>query len=164
MKNNKLILSLSLSALLFASANIFTSCKKDDKKAEEETPTSPTQSNTERLVGKTYKVTALKASTPFGEIDLYSQLKDCEKDNLFTFAAANQYTEDEGPTKCDEMDNQQKTGTWKWANNETEITVTANGETITSKVLQNDGTTFKTSATQNVQGTDLTVTTTMTKQ
>lgn len=164
MKNNKLILSLSLSALLFASAGSFTSCKKDDKKAEEETPTTPTQTNTEKILGKTYKVTAMTYNSPIGAIDIFSQVPACTKDNTFTFASANQYTEDEGPTKCDEMDNQQKTGVWKWKNNETEMEITANGTTWTNKIILNDGTTFRFSNTQDYQGQSVTVTTTMTKQ
>ncbi|MBL7933246.1 MAG: hypothetical protein JNL60_15175 [Bacteroidia bacterium] len=164
MKNNKLILSIGLGALLFTSGGTFTSCKKDDKKTEEDTPPVNTQSNTEKILDKTFKVTAISLSTPIGSYDMYSQLKDCEKDNLFTFKTAGLYTEDEGPTKCDQMDNQQKTGTWKWENNETQITVTANGQTITSKVVSNDGTIFKTSVEKDTMGIKATVITMMTKQ
>lgn len=164
MKNPRLILSLSLSALLFASAGVFTSCKKDDKKAEDETPTTPTQTNTEKIVGKTFKVTAMSIDSPIGPVDIFSQVPACTKDNTFTFANASQYTEDEGATRCDPMDNQQKTGVWKWKNNETEMEITANGATWTNKVILNDGSTFKFTNTQDYNGQSVTVTTTMTKQ
>lgn len=156
-------LQLSAVCLMLGTALLFSACKKDEKTEEPATPTT-TKSNTEKILGKPYKVTALSLTFPLGNIDMYSQLKDCEKDNLLTFEQPNLYTENEGATKCDSMSNQTRTGTWQWKSNETEMSVTAGGESWTWKVLTNDGTTLKVSMSKDTMGFTASLVTTMTKQ
>jgi hypothetical protein len=163
MKKTTLFIT-ACTALLLASSSLFTSCKKDKKTEEEPTPTTPAPTNTEKILDKNFKVTGMSVESPIGPVDVFSQVPACVKDNVFTFEKANFYKEDEGPTKCDPMDNQQRTGTWKWKNNETEMEITSNGQTWTNKVILNDGTTFKFSNTQTYQGQTVTMITTMTKQ
>lgn len=148
--------------LLLSSVLLLFSCQKDTK--TEEPVKTPTQTNTEKVTGKNFKVTALSLSLPVGNVDMYSQLKDCEKDNIYTFATPNLYKEDEGSTKCNEMDNQTSTGTWAWQSNETEMAITAGGISWTWKVLTNDGSTLKVSVKKDTMGLSGTLITTMTKQ
>jgi len=145
----------------------FTACKKD-KKDPEPVPANPTpapQTNTQRLTGKNFKMTALTVDPPIlGITDLYSQLEDCQKDNLIRFDEPNVFKEDEGTTKCNTNDPQTETGTWVWNTDETIITTNMGTETLSYTVVTNDGNTLKVKYTEEISGTKYTVTATYTKQ
>lgn len=161
---NKLTL-LFFGVLIGGSSLFLTNCKKDEKNPEPVTNTPSTQSNTERLTGKNFKMTALTVDPAIlGVSDYYSQLRDCEKDNIIRFDTPNIYKEDEGPTKCNANDVQTTTGTWVWNTDETIITITHNGESQSWTVIINDGTTLKVKYTENINGTNYTLTATFVKQ
>ena len=120
----KIILLLTIgTTILFSS-----SCKPVE---EENTPSNPTPaSKTELLTSKVWKVTAF---TLDGQ-NFFSQLDDCEKDDLTTFKTNGSFIEDEGATKCNVSDPQIITSsTWKFIDNETKILV--DGDTATIKTL-----------------------------
>ncbi|RNI23637.1 lipocalin-like domain-containing protein [Rufibacter latericius] len=97
MKNYPLLL------LLFCSTLFFSACSSDD---------DGTPSQDEMLQNKRWQITALDASTPIGNLDLYEDFEDCQKDNFVEFKANGVLVVDEGATKCDSSNPQQTPGTW----------------------------------------------------
>ncbi|KAA3440530.1 lipocalin-like domain-containing protein [Rufibacter hautae] len=97
MKNNPFLL------LLFCGALFFSACSSDD----DDTP-----SEDEMLQNKRWQITALQASTPFGNLDLYEDFEDCQRDNFVEFKANGVLEVNEGATKCNNSDPQQTQGTW----------------------------------------------------
>jgi len=61
------------------------------------------------------------------DVDAYSSLPSCIKDNTIEFASNGDYLYDEGPTKCKVMDAQTQYGSWVLSADETQIIVTFNG-------------------------------------
>ena len=51
----------------------------------------------------------------------------CERDNFVKFNADRTYVGDEGPTLCNTSDPQTQTGTWKFENNDTKLTISDPG-------------------------------------
>ncbi|PBQ30404.1 hypothetical protein CNR22_01035 [Sphingobacteriaceae bacterium] len=158
--------SLCLGLAVVGSSLFFTNCKKDEKDPEPEpTPTPVVQTNTEKLTGKNYKMTAATVEPAiFGITDFYGQMTDCEKDDLVRFDTPNIYKDDEGPTKCNTNDPQTTSGTWVWNTDETILTITSGSENTSYNVLQNDGTTLKVKYTENINGTNYALTATYVKQ
>lgn len=165
MKRSKYI-RLSVALLMAGSGLFLTNCKKDTKDPEPAPVVTPKQRNTERLTGKNFKLVSLTVQPGLfgGETDLYSQMPDCEKDNIFRYDTPNIFKQDEGAAKCDTNAPQTETGTWVWNTDETIITTVFKGETVSYKVLTNDGNTLKVKYTENVQGTNYTATATFVKQ
>ncbi len=165
---SKKMSTLCLGLAFIGSGLFFTGCKKDEKDPEPTpvTPTpTPTQSNTQRLTGKNFKMTALTVDPAiFGVTDFYSQLDDCQKDDLIRFDTPNVFKEDEGATKCNTNDPQTKSGTWVWNTDETIITTVVGSETTSYTVLTNDGTTLKVRYTEEISGTKYNATATYVKQ
>lgn len=147
------LLKISALCLVLAGSSLFlTNCKKDKKTEDTSTPTpapAPAPTNTEKLTGKNFKITAMTVNPGINVMgttitDLYAQMDACTKDNIFNFKTNNTYTEDEGPTKCDPADPQTLSGAWVWNTDETVLTMTPQGDTPMSlTVLTNDGTTLK---------------------
>lgn len=156
--------------LAFVGSSLFlTNCKKDDKDPETDTTTTtptPAATNTEKLTGKNFKMTAATIDPAIvGVTDWYAQMEDCQKDNLYRFDTPNVYKEDEGATKCATNDPQTLTGTWTWNTDETILTTKiGTDEAVSYTVITNDGTTLKIKYTQDIQGTKYTVTGTYVKQ
>ena len=94
-----------LSFFLVATALLFSSCGKDKTKTE--------------LLTGSWKIT----NAVSGGTNVLSQQSACSKDDVITFLANGSTTIDEGPTKCSTTDPQTRTGTWRWATNETELIV-----------------------------------------
>jgi hypothetical protein len=136
-----LLLGLGLTAALVSG------CKKDD---DEKTPSTPSQSNTQKLCGKNWKMTAFTMSPGFmGFTDVYSAMDACEKDNIFKFNTNGSCTEDEGATKCDPSDPQTENGTWAWSDNETKINLLVGGApSAPMNVEVNSGTMLKVNFTE----------------
>lgn len=71
--------------------------------------------NTYFLTKSTWKF----SSATVNGADASSYLQACQKDNVYTFAAAGTGNIDEGPSKCNSGDPQTITFTWNFASNET---------------------------------------------
>lgn len=129
-------------ALLLASILILaaSSCKKDD---EEKT-------NTDKLTGKNFVMSGWTIDPPVtiqgtSFADLWSFLPECTKDDFMVFNADGTVTFDEGATKCDPGDPQTDQGTWTYVDNETKISVTADGETDVMEIVELTDSTLKVS-------------------
>jgi hypothetical protein len=144
----KILLIVSLFTL------IVSSCKKDDD-----------PSNTDKLTGKAWKITALKVDPAINSggtmiTDLYAQTADCDKNNTLTFNVDKTYIEDEGATKCNPLDPQTTSGTWAFNSDETVLT---QDNTDSYTILQNDGNVLKLSFTEVDAGITYTYTATFGK-
>jgi hypothetical protein len=151
----KIISLYGLSLAVLLSAVLLTNCKKDTPAPEPEPTPAPTPppppTNTEKLTGKNFKLTALTVNPGLnvsGTVitDLYTNLMEaCEKDNLLSFTADGKYKEDEAGSKCDPTDPQVVTGTWSFNSTESIVTLKADGATLADNlnIVTNDGTTLK---------------------
>jgi hypothetical protein len=173
MKNPKLKIGAAVLMVSVALSSImFTGCKKDKKDPEPDpTPTPAPPTNTQKLTGHNYKMTALTVNPgiPIGGgvvvTDLYAQQDACAKDDLTLFNSNGTTAFDEGASKCDPNAPQTTTGTWVWNTDETVLTVTQTGSTPTSlKIITNDGTTLKGTFTEVDGGVTYEYTMTLTKQ
>lgn len=97
---------------LVLTAGMLYSCSKEDTK-----PLTKTQLLS--LANWKFKSAAANGT------DVSSLLAACQKDNLMTFAAAGTGTVNEGPSKCNAGDPDNTTFSWTFANNETQINVSA---------------------------------------
>lgn len=129
MKNIKLILAF----LAIASVTL-SGCKKDKD-----------ESNTDKLTGKNWKMTALTVDPPLnfgGSLvsNVYPQLPACIQDDLTIFNSSGSVTFDEGASKCNSSDPQSTQGTWTWNTDETILSVTDDGDTTSYTIvsLSND--------------------------
>lgn len=102
--------------ILFA-ANflISSSCNKNDD------PPAPVKTKTQLLTQSPWKF----KSAMVGTTDYSSSLQACQRDNIYSFAAAGTGTTDEGPTKCNGADPQTTNFTWNFTTNETIIHVSS---------------------------------------
>ncbi len=168
MKTNKIFTTAGFCFLLIGSV-LLTSCKKDeDEPAPEPAPIPLT--NTQKLTGKNFKLTAMTVNPGInlGTVvitDIYAQIPSCAQDDLMNFNSNGTYTDDEAASKCDPADPQTTTGTWVWNTNETVLTITETGSSPTSlTVITNDGTTLKGTMSEVDNGTTYVYTITYTKQ
>jgi hypothetical protein len=117
---------------------LLVSCKKKD-------PPPPTK--TEILTQGKWKLTG--ASAAGGIYDLMTSLKECQKDNFFTFNGNKSITIDEGASKCSDTSKQFTTdGNWSLFNNDTKMSISGDKITsgfgnLTGDVLRIDATTFQ---------------------
>jgi len=159
---------LATAFLIFSSMIIVTSCKKDKKDPDPEPTPAPApvpETNTQKLTGKNFKLTALTVNPAFfGITDIYAQMSDCDKDDIYRFEVGGVYKEDEGGTKCNSNDPQTVTGTWTWNTNETVLTTITGTDNIANTIVINDGTTLKTTVTENDGTTNYVFTSTYVKQ
>ena len=111
------------------------SCKKDENK-----------SNTDLLTGKYWKMTAItiEPSIPvvddYGNItgytnDLFAQMQPCVKDDIQKYNSDGTYIWD-AKVKCDVQDPQSGSGTWMFNTDETVVTETANGESMSYTIIE----------------------------
>ncbi|MGE0636485.1 MAG: DUF5004 domain-containing protein [Bacteroidia bacterium] len=70
--------------------------------------------------------------------DLYAQMEDCDKDNTLSFYKNQTYKADEGATNCDSLDPQNISGNWMFLNNETELRLIYQSDTIVYNVIDLD--------------------------
>lgn len=120
--------------LLVLTALMLHSCSKDKTTTPGNPDPTPTKTPLELLIG-TWKVESAFSS----EAGNPSVLPDCSKDNLVTFNSDGITVADEGAIKCDSMDAQTSTGTWKMANYPTlEFKQDASTEYTVVKVIQLD--------------------------
>ena len=109
---------------------IMVSCTK--KSNSPTSPTSPTETKTQLLTGKNWKITALTfnpgldigTGTLITDFYAYSMANGeaCSLDNILNFNTNGNYTEYEGATLCDPQDPQlYGTGTWSFQNSETTL-------------------------------------------
>jgi hypothetical protein len=168
MKTNKILSTAGFSFLLLSSV-LLTNCKKDEKEPEP-TPAPVVLTNTQKLTGKNFKMTALTVNPGINIgfavlTDLYAQFEACDKDDLLTFNTNGTYADDEGGSKCDPADPQTTTGTWVWSTNETVLTITETGSTPSSiTIVTNDGTTLKGTYSEVIDSITYVFTVTYTKQ
>ena len=108
---------------------LLNSCKKDNP------------SRTDMLAGKYWINTActidppiMVGTTPI--TDFFSQMNQCDRDDLQKFDANGIYTFDEGVSKCATNDPQTSTGTWAWNSTETIATVTIGAGSRSYTVLE----------------------------
>lgn len=113
-------------------------CKKKEK-------APPTK--TELLTQGKWKLSS--ASAAGGLVDLMSSIKDCQKDNTFTFNTDKTITVDEGATKCNDTAQQTVTdGNWALLNNDAQMSISGEKITvgfgaITGDVVKIEATTFQ---------------------
>jgi hypothetical protein len=70
--------------------------------------------------------------------NLYAQMEDCDKDNTLSFFDNKTYKADEGATNCDSLDPQNISGNWMFLNNETELRLIYQSDTIVYNVIDLD--------------------------
>ena len=107
---------ISILLILFAASFLLSSsCNKNDN------PPAPIKTKTQLLTQSPWK---FKSATAGGS-DASGFLQACQKDNIYTFAAAGTGTTDEGPSKCNTGDPQITSFTWNFASNETMLQVSS---------------------------------------
>lgn len=105
---------------MVASAFIFTSCgdKEDD--------TIPTKSVSEKLMAKSWTLTAETEATGTGAADnTYNDYDSYEKDNVYKFNANSVFMVEEGATKGSPSDPASVTGIWNLSDSDKSITYQA---------------------------------------
>lgn len=126
----------------------------------------------DRLINKNWRLTA-KTVSPARAPSLgaepvtnwYSQLQNCETDNLKKYLADNSVTYDEGATKCDNGDAQTEKGSWLYNSNSTIITETRDDAVVNYKITSVSDTQLKVTYTEaDLFGTTYTYTETYTAQ
>jgi hypothetical protein len=70
--------------------------------------------------------------------NLYAQMEDCEKDNLYSFYDNATYKADEGFSKCDSADQQSFSGSWQLLSSETELKIIYLSDTVVYGILELD--------------------------
>lgn len=98
---------------------LFSACKKSD---------SGSSGNRSILTSGRWRITSsiavIEYPSPIGTqtADVLSTLPTCQRDNLYIFNGDGTATADEGATKCNSGDPQQKSaGNWSLLNNDTQI-------------------------------------------
>ena len=110
----------------------------------EQSFTTLLESNTSKLTGKNFKMTAYTVSPVYyGSTDFYALMTACQKDDLSRFETNGSYTIDAGSMKCNPSDPQTITGSWIWKSGETILNVSRPSSSIDYEVLTNDGSVLK---------------------
>jgi hypothetical protein len=118
----------------FAVSAVFVACKKDKKTTTAPpkpidsviTDTNYTASRYEALTTDKWRLSEVYMNDTAGKevVEYYSGMKECEKDNFFTFNKNASITSDEGATKCDPSVDQVTTGgTWLLSSDTTQFTL-----------------------------------------
>lgn len=115
--------------LVLVIAATFSSCKEDEDKAAE--------AKAKLTNVNEWKLVSLKVGTSDVPVE------PCVGDNVFRFDPNNEYTMDEGATKCDPADPQTMTGEWSLTSNGEGLVITVDGATkitvideLTSTILK----------------------------
>lgn len=136
---------MKITKLFLATAAIaaiaFSGCKKDS------------ESNTDKLTDKNWKMTALTVDPAIGGItDVYAQIPSCSQDDLTKFLDNNSVNFDEGATKCNSSDPQTTNGTWSWNSDETVLSITESGSTESYTIISLGSSEMKAKWTDNSSG------------
>ena len=136
MKNRKYLLPVVLACSFF-------SCSKKEKD-----PTPPL-TRTQLLSSKKWQLRSATIEGP-GQpiIDIYALTSPCTRDDYEQFNLPNTYVNDEGLTKCGTADPQTKLGLWALINNDTQLTVTYDGQSNTSTIDELTESTLKVTSIQ----------------
>lgn len=115
----KIFLQLLISS--FGVVVIFISCKKDKED-------NATKTKTGLITSGSWKRTALTSDPAYDwngngvfDTNILNTMLPCEKDNFDTYKTNGMIETDEGPTKCNSLDPQTWSETWRFADNETKI-------------------------------------------
>ncbi len=147
---------------LIATFAFFTSCSKDST-----TTPNPTETNTQKLVGKNWFLSAATINPGFPDgmggtiTDFYAFMDDCEKDDFTNYNANGTYISDEGVSICDTTSAQTTPGTWKFTNNETKLLM---DDSTSLGIVQLEASIMKLKLTQVIDTTEQTMTFTFIKK
>jgi hypothetical protein len=127
MKTNLLL------AVLFVTIMSIVSCKKDSETAPVVKPKA------ELLTQAAWKLVKDEEKTGNGNwIDYTGSLSTCEKDDQTIFRTNATYEANQGVIKCSPNAPQIiSAGTWKFINNETQISTLANGLSVSNTLIEN---------------------------
>jgi hypothetical protein len=120
---------------------LFVACKKDDSLPDPNNNNNNNNTNATLTTGSWKMVSStsvIEYPAPAGTqtVDLFALMQSCVQDNLYIFKTDNTTMSDEGATKCNASDPQQKTaGTWALINNNTKLQITENSTSITADIL-----------------------------
>ena len=129
-----------------------SSCKKSNNEV------TPQQ----RILGK-WRVTAQVSVLAGLTSDDYASLPECERDNYKEFRSGGVYLEDEGATKCDPSDPQETTATWTISSDGRTLSISFFGFfSFNYEILELTDNTLRYRV-NDVLGTGLSTTTTLTK-
>lgn len=122
MKRN-ILLNAALTIVTAFGLMALPACKKDD--------VTPEPTKTQLITKANWKMAKVETKNPAGTwVDITSSIDACELDNILAFNSNLSYVINEGATKCDISDPHiYETGTWKFANNETQVSFTEAGST-----------------------------------
>jgi hypothetical protein len=129
--------------LVVLSASLsLVACKKDDSLPDPNNNNNNNNNTSSTLTVGSWKMVSsmsvIEYPAPVGTqtVDLFVLMQPCVQDNLYIFNANNTTTSDEGATKCNASDPQQKTaGTWALINNNTKLQITENSTSVTADIL-----------------------------
>jgi len=107
MKKIKILCAVSIIGLL----SIISCTKEDDVNKPIAIKTD--DSLTTFITAKDWKIVALSAETDWGVIDIYAEMDDCEKDDLYKLNL-NGTTISKAMVKCDTTELTETFGTWKF--------------------------------------------------
>lgn len=144
---------------------LLSACKKDDSGNDNNTRKGNLTSGSWRITSSSAVV---EYPAPIGTrtVDVLGAFPACTRDNLFIFNSDNTSTTDEGATKCNTSDPQQKTsGTWALLNSDTQLQVSDPSSpgaisSITADILELNNSTLKIKYAYSVTGIQTTTTTT----
>lgn len=134
---------------------LLTSCGDDD----------PVLTNSDLILG-TWSLTAATIDPPPFTTgpDLFATYDACDKDDLLTFESGDAVKLDEGATKCNDSDPQTITGTYAFNPDETILTHTLDGTTVSLDVTTLDANTMVLVEKITAAGVENTLTFTYSKQ
>lgn len=142
------IKTLAIACVILGTA--ISSCKKEPTEVAGPPSLTPnaTQTKTELLTDKTWKVTArtINPAIDYNGVmttDFYAIMTACQKDNTLTYNTNGTCAWDEGATLCTPTDLQTKYGTWSFYLSETKI--------ITTTTTVSNGTSYTSSDTTNLE-------------
>lgn len=115
--------------LILALIVLFSSCTKEKSKSE--------------LIIGDWQINALTIDPPqvvnnVVITDLYAQMEDCDKDNTLSFFDNKTYKADEGASNCDSLDPQNISGNWMFLNDESELRLIYQNDTIIYTLIDLD--------------------------
>ncbi|MCG3164413.1 MAG: hypothetical protein POELPBGB_00167 [Bacteroidia bacterium] len=100
------------------------------------------KSKSELIIGD-WQIAALTVDPPQIEngvviTDLYAQMEDCDKDNYYSFYTNNTYKFDQGAIICDSLEAQNISGNWNFVNDETELQLIYQSDTLSYTLIDLD--------------------------
>jgi hypothetical protein len=129
--------NLTLSAIA-CGILVFAACSKTEEKPS--TNTNTTKSKKDLVVDGKWKWTDLAFVMNIGGkdslINAWSEVDQCDRDDIMSFTSDGKGTIDEGSTKCDPSDPQIENITWEMLDNETKVKVTTPDETSVLTIVE----------------------------